>query len=549
MLGDSADNPRFVETLPRRGYRFVAPAEHLDWPGDVSASPIERRRSWVLWLAVLLAAGFLAAAYGILRGGGQQVAPAPPVRRLLAVIPFRSLGGGSDREYIADGLSEEIISRLGRRHPTRLGVIASTSAMQYKNTAKTVARIGRELGVDHLLEGSVRHEAGRVRIAARLVRVGDQTHLWAETYERPAGEVLALHREVAGAITAAVEEALLPAAEPRHDPARRVDPAAYEAYLQGRFAWNQRTAESLEQALELFARATALDPTYALAHAGLADAYLVLYNYRLRTAREALPSARLAARRALELDGDLAAAYAALAGVRLELEWDLAGAGELYRRAIRLNGSYATARQWHAEYLSMLGRHEEAIAEIRRAAEVDPLSLVIRTMQGAIFYFARDYDQAAAALDRTLQLDAEFPLANILHACTSSALGRADEAVARLERLAADPARLGDQNLLTAYVYAAAGRRDRALEMLADRRREPRTPSAYHLALVRTALGDRQQALDQLERAYTDRDRWMLFLKVDPRLDPLRGEARFRDLLGRMSFPDLEGGRSTYDDL
>ena len=533
-LDDAAANPRFVETVPRRGYRFLAPVERP----SVGPRPARRAVTWWLLIAAgLLVAGTALALLAIRRGSITESASED--RRIMAILPFRDLNAEPGEEYLADGLTEETIAQLGRRRPDRLGVIASASALRYKGTSKPIAQIGRELGVDYLLEGSVRRQDGRARITAQLVRVDDRTQLWADTYDRPVSEALALHAEVARAVADAVEDALLPPAPQRREAIRDLDPAAYEAYLQGRYAWNRRTADSLEAARRHFERAIAVDPGYELAHVGLAETYLVMHSYQLLSAPAALPPARAAAHRALELDSDLAEAYAALASVRLELEWDFAAAGDQYRRAIALHPSYATARQWHAEYLSMVGRHDQAMAEIRRAAELDPLSLVIRTMKGAILYFARRWDATAIAFDRALDLDPDFRLAHILTACTATGQGRTSDAVTRLERLVRDPVGLGEEELLLAYAYARAGRHEPALAIIAGRQRDSgRPPSAYHLALVRSALGDHRLALDELERAIEQRDRWMLFLKVDPRLDPLRDEPRFQDLLERMGFPD-----------
>ena len=531
-LDDAAANPRFVETVPRRGYRFLAPVERP----SVDPRPARAMTRWLPLAAGLLAAG---TALALLAIRGTPAESTPEDRLMMAILPFRDLDAEPGEEYLADGLTEETIAELGRRRPDRLGVIASASALRYKGTSKPVAQIGRELGVDYLVEGSVRRQDGRARITALLMRVDDRTQLWAETYERRAGEALALHAEVARRVADAVEDALLPPAPRRREAVREVEPAAYEAYLQGRYAWNRRTAASLEVARRHFERAIAADPGYQLAHVGLAETYLVMHSYQLLSAPEALPRARAAAHRALELDGDLAEAYAALAGVRLELEWDFAGAGDQYRRAIALHPSYATARQWHAEYLSRIGRHDQALAEIRRAAELDPLSLVIRTMQGAILYFARRWDAAAIAFDRALDLDPDFRLAHILTACTATGQGRTSDAITRLERLVRDPVGLGEEELLLAYAYARAGRHEPALAIIARRERvSDRPPSAYHLALVWTALDDHQLALDELERAFEQRDRWMLFLRVDPRVDPLRREPRFQAVLERMGFPD-----------
>jgi TolB-like protein/DNA-binding winged helix-turn-helix (wHTH) protein len=362
-LEDSADNPQFVETVPRRGYRFIYPVE-----GHAARS---RRWVWALALAALpaLLTLLLALNVGGLRDRLWPRADSPAKRIMLAVLPCDNLSGDPEQEYFSDGMTDEMIAQLGRLQPARLGVIARTSAMHYKGTDKHVDEIGRELGVEYILECSVRREGDRVRITAQLIQVSDQTHLWAASYERELAGIFAIQSEVSRQIARSLEVELLPAERARPSGAGTINPEAYEAYLKGRYFWNKRTEEGIKKSLDYFQQAVARDPDYALAYSGLADAYLVGIFVGYLPSQDNHPKGLAAALRAVELDDTLAEAHASLANFEIG-NW-LVEEKEL-KRAIELNPNYAPARIWYAMHLSARGRHEEALAEGKKALELDP---------------------------------------------------------------------------------------------------------------------------------------------------------------------------------
>jgi TolB-like protein/DNA-binding winged helix-turn-helix (wHTH) protein/Tfp pilus assembly protein PilF len=557
-LGDSADSPRFVETLPRRGYRFLAPVERVE-PGSEPAHPdapaplpdqevvattpapprVEARRARTAALALLAAAAALTGAlYLAARAGREPVAPAPGGKLMLAVLPFDNLSGDPEHEYFADGMTEEMIAQLGRLRPERLGVIARTSAMQYKHTHKAVDQIARELAVGYLVEGSVRRDAGRVRITVQLIQAADQTHLWADSYERDVADVLAIQTDVARRVASSLALELLP---DRREALARLESqssAAHDACLQGRYHWNKRTEAGLRKSLESFQQAIAIDPFYAPGYAGLADAYNVLADYALIAPKEAGPRAQAAASKALALDPTLAEAHAALAYSRWNFEWDWTGAEREFQRALALDPGYAVAHQWYGTYLGQLGRFDEALDQMRLARQLDPVSRIIGTNLGALHYFARRYDEAIRICRQTLELDAEFPVALWLLGRAHEARGELPQALSAFERAIAasdSPTYVAAR----ARVLALSGDAAQARSLLETLHRlsERRYVSAFDLALVHGALGETQASLDWLERAYASRSNALADLKVDPRLDPLRSEPRFQALVRRVGIP------------
>jgi TolB-like protein/Tfp pilus assembly protein PilF len=490
-LGDEAERPAYIETLPRRGYRLIAPVEEV-------------------------------AATGM-----------PPGRAMLAVLPFENIGGDPDQEYFSDGLTEELITQLGRLDPLRLGVIARTSAMAYKRTRKSVDEIGRELGVHYVLEGSVRSAGGRIRIAAQLVQVRDQTHLWAEAYERHLADLLSVQAELACAVAREIGVLLAP---PGPDGRRRgaIDPTAYQAYLRGRYCWNKRTGESSRRGIGYFQDALRIDPGYARAHAGLADCWALLGDVGIAAVRprEAFARAEEAVRRAIEIDDTLAEAHASFAHVRVHA-FDWAGAERAFERALALDPNYATARHWYAMYLAAMGRGDEAMAMIRRAQELDPVSLAIGTDVGVLLYYARRFDEAIAQYLRVLEMDPGFARAHATLGSAYAQKGMHEQALAALRQAMA----LGRDNAKKAALAracAAAGRRAEALEILTELTETPDGSyvAPFPVAHIHQALGDADEAFQWLSRAREERAPQIVFLKVDPWLDGLRPDPRFRDLLG-----------------
>jgi TolB-like protein/DNA-binding winged helix-turn-helix (wHTH) protein/Tfp pilus assembly protein PilF len=546
-LNDQAVTPRYIETLPRRGYRFIAPVAqaagpwpppdagattHVEEPARTKAA---RRRlpAWLAAGALLVLALTLAVVVGRDRG------PIPVVnaaRAKLAVLPFENLGSDPEQAWFSDGLTEEMIAQLGRLQPERLAVIARTSVMRYRDPQRDIAAVGRELGVDYVIEGSVRHADGRVRITAKLIDTRDQTQIWTETYERDLQDMLSLQNEVARDVAAGIKITLTPQTEARLALTPRLDPEAYELYLKGRFYWNKRDTAGLRRAVDYFEKVLERRPDYALAHVGIADAYIVLGDQGSLPSAEAQLKARTAALRSLELDPGLAEAQTSLAMVRTAYDWDWDAAENGFRRAIQLNPSYATAHHWYAHLLRALGRFEQAVAEIRRAQELDPLALIINSNLGSALFYAGRYQEAADQYRKTLRRDAGWEPAHWGLGRTLLKLGRPDEAIAELEQAVSESQRSPGYLCALANALGLTGRPSEARLLLAEIESRARSEyvSPYDLALVHAGLGDTERAFAALERAFRERQSSMRQLRIDERLAPLRSDARFDALARRV---------------
>jgi TolB-like protein/DNA-binding winged helix-turn-helix (wHTH) protein/Tfp pilus assembly protein PilF len=557
-LGDSAESPRFLETLPRRGYRFIAAVEGVPSPspqdlaaqvedssnaltpvGDkVAALPVEgSKASLPMWLWIAAgtgAAALLALLVGLNTGGvRQRLLGATATRRIqsIAVLPLENLSRDPSQEYFADGMTDELITQLAQINGLR--VISRTTAMQYKGTRKSVPEIGRELHVDGIVEGTVFRSGEQVRISAQLVDASTDQHVWAQSYERDLRDILALQKEVAGGVARQIRANLLPGEQPR-----AVNPQAYEAYLRGRHDLNVATSKAdLEDSIANFKSALGKDPQFALAHSGLALSYLALADFYLAP-HEVMPKAEDAARKALELDDGLSEAHDALGYVELIYRWDWPAAQQHLQRAIELNPGNALAQDHYAAYLSSIGRHAEAFATSERARELDPLSLLIQGNSGVYFFLGREYDRAIEVEHKALELDAKCVTCRSYLAIALVQSQRLPEALteARLVRLPeANP--LDVSTAMTAI--AAAGQRAEAEELLRtlQQLRKQRWVCPYELGTTYLALGDKEQALRELENAYQAHSICMVWAKDDPRLDALRSEPRFQAILQRMSFP------------
>ncbi len=453
---------------------------------------------------------------------------------MLAVLPFENLSGDPTQEYLSDGLTEEMITQLGRMQPERLGVIARTSAMAYKGTRKSAADVARELKVDYILEGSLRRSGHRVRVSAQLIEARDQTHLWAENYDRELRDVLAVQGEIASAIAREIDLKLSP--QQRARLTRAVKAEAYEAYLKGRYCWNQRTPEGLKTGIDLFREAVGRDPTYALAWAGLADCYMLLPAYLVEPAQEAFPRGKQAAAKALELDPSLGEPHISLAYAQFRYDWNWSQAETEFRQGLSLIPNYATGHDWYAEYLAMMGRWDESSAEVQRAAELDPLSRSIRADEGWFLYLGRRPDAAIHRLRQVLEQEPGFAIAHFYLGEAYAQKGLHDEAIAEFRR-ARELGAGGIAAVGLIHSYALTGRRSEALAELArlEEARGGVYTSPTRLAMIQAALGDKRRALDLLERAWRDHDDRIVCLKVHPFLDPLRGEPRFEDLMRRLA--------------
>ena len=555
-LNDSPSKPRYIETLPRLGYRMLVkvecaePAAEDNRAGDATRpTPADGRatagaevaldapKAW-RWRAAVAAFVVLAVALaGVRVERSRSSVPRTPSaasgRIMLAVLPFANLTGDTSEEYFSDGLTEEMITQLGNLDPEKLGVIARTSVMHFKNASEDIGQIGRELGVQYVLEGSVRRNSGNVRISAQLIQVKDQTHMWAREYDRQLTDLLALQTQISQEVA---EEIQLPlggakvfaAARPKYPPPRSYE--SYDLYLKGLYFWNKRTASGFQQAARYFQQAIDADPNYARAYAGLADAYALMRSYDFGAQEEFVPKARAAALRAVQLDDRLAEAHTALGLISQDYDWDWQKAESEYRRAIELDPSYSTAHHWYAENLALQGRFDEAFAEIARARELDPLSLIISADYGAFLYFSRQYDRATHELRAVLEMEPNFPRAHVL-AFAYVQQGKYPEAVADVERWRQIDDRPWTWAAL-AYVYGRSGRAAQAqaaIEKLQQVNRGPRIdPGPFCIAYVGN---DNEKALAWLAKARAQHAQILTTLKVDPVFDPLRGDARFRELL------------------
>jgi TolB-like protein/Tfp pilus assembly protein PilF len=508
-----------------------------------SPSPPTRLRSSAR-RALVIAAVLSSAALVAYWVGGRPKPRTPPGQRLtLAVLPFDNLSGDADQEYLSDGLTEEMITQLGRLEPDRLRVTARSSTWKYKHADRDIDRLRQELGADYVLEGSLRRAGERVRVTAQLIQDVDQTHVWAETYERDLGDVLVLESEVARAVARAIALKLTPDAQARLASARSVRPESYQDYLRGRYFWNRRTEAALKQAIGYFQRAIAADPDYARAYSGLADCYSSLGASSAVGAlppRQAMPEAKAAALKALQIDGTLAEAHNSLAQVHLLYDWDLAASEKEFRRALELDPEYTTAHHWYSHCLVALGRTDESLAESKRALELEPLNLVVGVHLGWHYLYARQYDQAIEQFRKTLELDPAFPQAQRYAAWAYLQKGMRQEAIASLRAALGPLGRNPEVEGELGYALGVAGRRAEALAMLEGLRQLPSTRYVppYSVALVHAGLGDRDQALAWLEKAYGERSDYMLYLNREPMLDDLRSDPRFAALVRRVGLPN-----------
>jgi eukaryotic-like serine/threonine-protein kinase len=473
----------------------------------------------------------------ILGSPGDGAAPGPGRRSTIgsiAVLPLENLSGDPEQEYFADGMTEALILTLAQIDAFR--VASRTSVMRFKGTRTPLPEIARALQVDGVVEGTVARSGGRVRITAQLIDAGTDRHLWARSYERELSDVLTLQGEVARAIAEEIRGQVTHEASARLARARRVDPDAYEAYLRGRYHWNRRSEEGIRKGIEYFQEAIRLDPLYAQAHAGLAQAYDTLGSYSFITPEEAYTKARVAALHALEIDDNLSEAHVAMGGVLQNHAWDWAGAEEHFRRALAADPGNAGAYHWYSDLLSALGRADEAIAMMRRAQMLDPLSLTVNMSLGACLFYAHRYEDAVEQQRRTLELDPGFAPAHRMLGGALEQLGRLDEAI-QAYRAAASLSKDLAAAALLAHAVARAGRPDEARRIHAQLREdaEGRYLSPYSEAAIYAGLGEADAAFERLERAYAIRDRGMVWIKVAPRLDPLRGDPRFDALLRRMN--------------
>jgi TolB-like protein/Tfp pilus assembly protein PilF len=453
----------------------------------------------------------------------------------IAVLPLENLSGDPEQEYFADGITEALIFELTKISALRR-VISRTSVMRYKGARKIMPEIARELNVSAVVEGSVLLVGEKVRITAKLIEAETDRNIWAESYKRNLSDIMSLQRELARTIAQEIKIVLTPEEETHLKRSSVVYPEAYQLYLKGRFFWNRRTGEDLKKASEYFQQAIEKDPNYALAYVGLADCYNLLTFYSNIPPKESFPKARVAVKKALDIDETLAEAHNSLAYLKIRFDWDFAGAEREFKRAIELNPNYATAHFWYSEFLMALSRFDEAFNEIKRALELDPVSLIINSELGLAYYIVRKPDQAVVQLRKTLQMDPNFAPTHLYLGMTYTYMKKFPEAIAELKK--ANELSYGSTISLTELgtAYALAGKHDKARKILEELETlsKEHYVSSFWMALLNASLGENDKAFELLERAYEERYEILVHLKVAPYVDLLRSDPRFNALLKKM---------------
>lgn len=561
-LGDSAENPRFVETVARRGYRFVGDVTRIDTVADRQPAPATegivqpvdlhcvevagagapsrrgyRPRAWTgigVSFALVLAAALAWVLYS-------QSQPSPKIRSL-AVLPLESLSGDTSQDYFADGMTDALIADLGQIGALR--VISRTSVMTYKGARKRLPEIARELNVDAVVEGTVLRSGERVRITAQLIQVPDERHLWAQSYEGDLQDTLVLQSSVARAIAKQIQVTLNPQEEAALKKSRKVNPEAYEAYLKGRYFWNKRSREGLVRAIDYFQHAIDTDRDYARAYSGLADSYALSgdWEYGILSPQDAFPKAKSAATKALALDDDLSEAHTSLAFIHDLYDWDWASAEKEYKRALVLNPNYATAHHWYAWHLIVMRQNREGIEELKKAERLDPLSLIISADLADALCIAHRYDESVQQSQKTIEMDPHFAVAHYQLGQALEQNLRHDEAIAEFQRAIelSGGNTTFESNLANAY--AASGRKAEAVKIAKDleSRQSPDSSTDASIALIYVGLGDSNRAMIWLNKGYQARFNPSILMR--PVFDPLRSDPQFQDLLRRIGILGRDAG-------
>jgi len=534
-------NGSYIETHPRRGYRFVAevverePADAYEAPRELIGGHAPGLSYRKIWLGASIAALCMAAALVIglrLRTEPGKSAAAMGDIRSLAVLPLQNFTGDPAQEFLADGLTEELVTHLAQLHSLR--VISRTSIMRYKDTKKSVPEIARELNVDGIVEGSVSRSGERVRIHVQLIRASEDAHIWAQTYEGDSGDVLGLQRAAAQAVVQEVRARLTPQEEQRLSTVRLINPAAHEAYLKGRYEFNQRTPASTKKSVSYFNEAIEKDSHYADAYLALGEAYALLAANTIAAPEDCVPKAKAAANRALELDPGMGEAYAALAHLAFFYDRDLPAAESGFRRAIELSPNDAIAHHWYGILLIGEKRFDEAEHEFNSALETDPLSLVTAAGLANVYFYSGRYDQTIVQARKILEMNPNFAMAEDLIGMADEQEGKYDDAESEFRKYF-DLGGGGDARMHLAHLYAVMGKQSEARKWLREMEHPANREfaSPYDIASVYAALGEKTTALDWMDRAYKVHAAMIAFAGVDPLLNPLRSEPRFEALLHR----------------
>jgi len=546
-INDSAEQPIFIETVSGKGYRFIGlivPVEHppVDTPPvakepapATTANPVRAGLRWPL-IGLALALVALVAVPLYFSGFARHIQPDAPTN--IVVLPFQNLTGDPGQEYISDGLAEEAITAIGRLLPSQIGVIAWTSSMAYKGTGKTAREIGKELNASHLVEGAVRRDAQGMRVAARLIRVNDQVLVWSDTFHLDPAGLLEVQQQIGRAIAHHVGgRGSAPAVGTANRPV--LDPDAHDLYLRSRYYSYQRTPDSMRKSIEYLEAALARDPSYAMAHAGLAEVNVVQTLISFANPAEQRKKAQAAIGKALSLDPQLAHGHAVAGVAGFFLEWDWKGAERSFQRAIELDPNSVTARQFYAHLLSNSSRHEEAIAEIQRAVQIDPLSPMMHSFNGAFLAMAGRYAESLPHLQRSLAIDPDFFPSHTVLGFVYQQTGKTDLALDEFRKAH----RLSGGNVLQlayqGYLLGRTGRLHEARQILnvLSQISQTRYVPPYSFALVYAGMSDFGAAFDWLNKAHEVRDVGLVSLPVDPRWDQARSDKRFPRLLDRCGFP------------
>lgn len=539
-LGDGEDGQEFIATIPRRGYRFAVPLKVVD-AGPPKPGPSGYRKRFIFW-GIVGSAGAMAIVLATVNAGTLLYHLRPktvigsPIRSL-AVLPLENLSRDPDQEYFAEGMTEELTTEIAQI--TALKVISHTSVVQYKGTKKSLPQIGQELGVDGVVEGAVRRSGNRVAITVQLIQALSDRHLWAKSYDRDLRDVLDLQREVTHAIVDEIQAKLTVPEQIHLASSQTIDSQAHEDYLRGHFSLERG---ALRKSIAYFQQAIQEDANYALAYAGLANAYISMgqpWGEGDMRPKEVLPQAKAAARKALEIDDSVGDAHLALARITQLYDWDWPAVEREYRRALELNQNNAMAHGEFGEYLQEMGRNKEALAELRRAVALDPLNDYPVQEVGTVFYTARQYDEALQEFQKALRLEPDRIDTHVGFGWVYEQQGKYLDSISELEK-AVNLSNRDDVPLASlGQVLGEAGRKEEAKKILEKlrSRSQRRYISPCLLALVQIGLGERDQAFASLEQAYTERDQWLLYLKVDPHMDDLRSDPRFKDLVRRVGLP------------
>ena len=559
-LGDSAENPRFVETVARRGYRFLADVTPIDTPDDRQPGsetdglfpPPDSRRVELADVGVPPKRSYrpharTAVGFGLVLVFGASLSwilysqtQSSSKIRSLAVLPLENLSGDASQDYFTDGMTDALIADLGQIGALR--VISRTSAMAYKRVHKPLSEIARELNVEAVVEGTVLRSGERVRITAQLIQVPNEKHLWAQSYEGDLQDTLALQNSVARAIAEQIQVTLNPQEEAALEKSKKVNPEAYEAYLRGRYFWNKRSGAGLKKAIEYFEHAIDSDPGFARAYSGLADSYALLGDceYGILSPQDAFPRAKAAAVKALALDDNLSEAHTSLAFILDLYEWGWASAERGYKRALALNPGYATAHHWYAWHLIVMGRNDEGIAELKKAESTDPLSLIISADLADALCIAHRYDESVQQSQKTIEMDPHFAVAHYQLGQALEQKHRHDEAIAEFRRAIelSGGNTTFESNLANAY--AVSGRKEEAIKIVKnlESRQSQDSSTDASIALIYVGLGDNDRVMIWLNKAYQARFNPSILMR--PVFDPLRSDPRFQNLLHRIGLPSRD---------